>query len=248
MAISVIKKNSPSIPRILIYGQPKIGKTTWASQAPNPIFVPTEHGLGKLEVDSFPVAQSFDEFINYLSDLYTEEHEFKSVIIDSADWLEPLVWNKVAKDQNKTNIEDIGYAKGYIYALDYWKKVMKALDMLANEKRMIPIIIGHAVVKTYNNPMTEPYDRYIMKLHDKARAVVEEWSDCILFAGEKIFTRKVDAKGGEKQKGAATVNRAVGGDSVLYTGYNPAFVAGNRFGLPPELPLEFNALVEALYG
>ena len=78
-------------PRMLIYGTEGIGKSTLAAEAPNPIFVPTEDGLDQIECDSFPLAQSFDDVLAYLKTLAAEDHEYQTVVIDSADWLERLI-------------------------------------------------------------------------------------------------------------------------------------------------------------
>lgn len=242
-------------PRIVIYGPPKVGKSTFGAMAPNPIFLSTEDGLGEMDgiphfegSDGGPKLLSLDEVLNALGILWDHDHDRKTVVLDSADWLEPLIWEKVAQDQSKTSIEDIGYAKGYIFALDYWKQVLDGLNALRVHKNMMPILVCHSHVKTFNNPMSDPYDRFSMKLHEKARALVEEWADIILFAGYKIHTKKVDAKGGANDtKGAAKVTRGIGeGQRLLFTTDSPAFVAGSRYNLPPELPLDFEAFMEAL--
>ena len=74
-------------PRILIYGTEGIGKSTTASQAPKPIFIATEDGLDQIDCDSFPLARRFDEVMSALSALYTEKHDYQSVVIDSLDWV-----------------------------------------------------------------------------------------------------------------------------------------------------------------
>jgi len=239
----VIRRNEQKPPRVVIYGPPKIGKTTFAAMAPNPIFLCIEEGLGSLEVDHFDLITSFDQVLHNLALLWNEEHQYQTVVLDSLDWLEALIWKQVALDNGKNSIEEIGYAKGYIFALEYWKQVLDGFNALREHKGMMPILISHSQVKPFNNPMTDPYDRYSMKLHEKARALVEEWAECILFAGSKVFTRKVDGKGGQK------VTRAIGGDErILFTTESPAFVAGSRYALPDELPLNFNAFMEALAG
>lgn len=242
-------------PRITIYGPPKVGKSTFGAMAPDPIFLSTEDGLGEMEgiphfegSDGGPKLLSYDEVTNAIGILWEHDHDRKTVVLDSADWLETLIWKKVAQDQGKASIEDIGYAKGYIFALDYWRQILDGLNALRVHKNMMPIIICHSQVKTFNNPMSDPYDRFSMKLHEKARAMVEEWSDCIFFAGYKVHTKKVDAKGGDNSaKGTAKVTRGIGGgERLLFTSDTPAFVAGSRYNLPPELPLDFNEFMAAL--
>jgi DNA polymerase III delta prime subunit len=233
----VVRKNEQKPPRIVIYGPPGVGKTTFAAMAPNPIFLCVEDGLGVLEVDHFPLIQTFDELLNNLSLLWNEEHDYKTVCLDSLDWLERIIWSKVAADHAKASIEDIGYAKGYIFALEYWKQVLQGLNALREHKGILPILVSHSQVKPFNDPMTaEPYDRYSLKLHDKARALVEEWSDCILFAGYRVFTKK-------------DTNRGIGtGERVLYTCERPGHMAKNRYNVPPELDFNFDAFMSAMAG
>jgi len=86
---------TPMPPRVLIYGTEGIGKSTFASQAPKPIFVQTEDGLGEIECDKFPLAQSFEEVQEALTSLHQEEHDYQTVVIDSLDWFERLSWDAV---------------------------------------------------------------------------------------------------------------------------------------------------------
>jgi hypothetical protein len=224
---------------VVIYGPPGIGKTTFGAMAPNPVFILTEDGLGKQEVNHFPLAETFEDVIAALTALWEYDHEFQTVVLDSLDWLETLIWNRVVKDHGKSNIEDIGYAKGYIFALSYWGEVLQYLNGLRVHKNMMPVLLAHSQVKAFNDPRTEPYDRYSLKLHDKARAKVEEWAEIVGFAGYETFTRG-DVKKGEKVKGVGK------GSRLLYLEERPAFIAKNRFSLPPEITFDFGTFMDAL--
>ena len=105
-------------PRILAYGVEGVGKSTFAAAAPNPIFVQTEDGLGEIDTAKFPVAGNYDDVKNALAALRDEPHGFQTVVLDSADWLERLIWDKVCKDFGVRSIEkaDGGYGKGYVRA------------------------------------------------------------------------------------------------------------------------------------
>jgi Holliday junction resolvasome RuvABC ATP-dependent DNA helicase subunit len=115
-------------PKIVIYGPPKVGKSTFAATAPNPIGIITEEGLDNIDVPAFPKAETYDDVMQALATLYTEAHEFQTVFVDSLDWLEPLILAKVCKDNNVDNIEKIGFGKGYIFADDLWKRFFEGLD------------------------------------------------------------------------------------------------------------------------
>src|SRR5687768_670007 len=113
-------------PRIMTYGIEGVGKSTLASCAPKPIFVQTEDGLNEIECSKFPLATSLDDVLAALSELTTEEHPFETVVIDSLDWLERMIWDAVCRRESVTTIEKVGggYGKGYILALDYWRRLI----------------------------------------------------------------------------------------------------------------------------
>lgn len=221
-------------PRMLIYGPGGVGKTTFAACAPEPVFVWTEEGEGILDVTGFPLAKSFDEVMEALGALFSEEHAFRTLVVDSLDWLEPLVWAETCRRNGWKDIEAPGYGRGYIAAVDVWREYLEGLAALRDERNMAIIQIAHADIKRFENPETEPYDRYIIKLHQRAAAIMHEHSDVVGFAQYKINTVKTDL-GFNKR----TV-RAVGqGDRLLYTGERPAFLAKNRYGMPDTVPLDW---------
>jgi len=101
MAISLAQLNragTPKPPRVLIHGVAGVGKTTFAGQANKPVFIQTEDGLGTLSAANFPLSRTFDEVMEALAALYTEQHDSSTVVVDSVDWLEPLVWAKACRD------------------------------------------------------------------------------------------------------------------------------------------------------
>lgn len=219
-------------PRILIYGPPKMGKSTFASLAPAPVFIQTEDGLDAIDVPAFPLAQSFGDVLNAIEQLATQEHDRQTVVMDSADWLERLIHNQVCKEQNVKSLESIGYGKGYVFAIDMWRQYIDATNYLRDNKNMVVINIAHSQIKRFENPETDAYDRYQIKMHDKASALLMENSDIILFVNEQVNITK-------SQDGFSKRVRAIGeGERVLYTESRPSFVAGNRFSLPPEIPFD----------
>ena len=232
-------------PRILLYSIEGIGKSTFGASALNPIFVQTEDGLNEIDAAKFPKAATFDEVMAQLRLLYTEPHDYKTVVIDTVDWLEPLVWQATCAIHAKTNIEDFGYGKGFTYAMEQWQRLLTALDHLRDDKGMAVILIGHAEVKRFDSPDTEPYDRYQVKLHRTAAAKIIEWADAVLFVNYQIFTEKSDVGFNKK------VVRGTGGQNrLMYTEERPAYRAKNRYGLPPELPFvkgeAWNTLITAI--
>jgi hypothetical protein len=244
MAISLAQLNRVGTiksPRVLIHGVAGVGKTTFAAQANKPVFIQTEEGLGTLSSANFPLSRTFEEVMEALAALYTEQHDFATVVIDSVDWLEPLVWAKACRDNGWSSIEDAGYGKGYVAALNLWRQYIDGLNALRDDRGMTVVQIAHTDIKRFDSPEHDPYDRYVIKLHARAAALLQEHSDIVLFANYRISTVKADVGFNKK------VSRAVGsGERVIHTVERPAFLAKNRYDLPDLLPLEWSAFAQAM--
>ena len=232
------KKHRP--PRILIYAAHGLGKSTFGSLANNPVFIQTEDGLDALDVRAFPLAKSYEDVMKYLGELCTENHDYKTLVVDSLDWFEPLIWKKVMQDRPNSEkgqpvktVDDYGYGRGYIYAMDYWDEYIRAINYLREERGMMIVQVAHAHVRKFENPETDVYDRYEIKLQKSASAKIQEHSDMVLFASYATVVKREDKGFGAERK------RAIGsGERLLYTEERPAFVAKNRYGLPPEIPFD----------
>jgi hypothetical protein len=244
---SVVKGKRPLPPRLVLYGTEGIGKSTFGAQAPAPIFVPTEDGLGEIDCHQFPLASSFEQVVENLSALYTQAHDYQTVVLDSLDWLERLVWDKICAQDGAKSIEKVdgGYSKGYTHALGPWREVLARLDALRNDRRMVVICIAHAKVEKFEDPESAAYDRYSPRLHKHATALVTEWADAVLFATRKFRTDKEDAGFNRTRTVAAPIGKD-GGERIIRTVGSPACVAKNRYGLPAELALSWNALMAAM--
>jgi len=228
-------------PRIVLYGTAGIGKTTFAAGADAPVFIPTEEGLDAIQADAFPLCKTFEDVIDCIAVLISEEHKFRTVVLDSADWTERLVHGRVAADNNVASIDAIGYGKGYKAAVDYWRQILDGLDVLRNDKGMQVILLAHSQIKRFDDPLADPYDRYQLDLHSAVASVVTEWCDVLLFANQRYSTVKSEV--GFNQK----VTRAVGnGDRVIYTQERPGWHAKSRWSLPDTLPLDYSKFSASL--
>jgi hypothetical protein len=225
----------------MIYGPHGVGKTSFAASAPKPIFLQTEDGLGLIDRDTFGMLRTFDEVMQSIGSLYSEDHKYETLVLDSVDHLEPLVWAQACKDNGWANIEAPGYGKGYVAALDMWRAMIDGLRALRDDKKMSVILIAHSQISRFEAPDSEPYDRYTPKIHKGASALLQEAMDNVLFANYRISTIKSDAGFGKK------ITRAVGGgDRVLYTEERPAFLAKQRFNLEPMIPMDWDTYASGI--
>ena len=143
MLESITRGRESKPPRLLVYGQEGTGKSTFAAGARSPVFVQTEDGLGEIDTAKFPLAKKFEEVTDALTALRDEPHDFQTVVVDSADWLERLVWDRVCRDFGVRSIEkaDGGYGKGYVHALTHWRQLVDLLNDLRDRRGMIAILI-----------------------------------------------------------------------------------------------------------
>lgn len=235
---SIKKNTSIAAPRVLVYGVEGIGKSTFAAGAPSPVFIQTEDGLGSLSVDHFPIATKVSDVLDAIGSLFDGDHGFKSVVIDSLDWLETLIWRDI---EAKYDAKDLAYGKGAMIAADKWREILDGLTALRNERGMAVVLIAHTEIKRFDSPETEPYDRYQPKLQTRSSALVREWCDAVLFANYKTLIKKDDV-GFNK-----TVSRGITtGERLLFTSERPAYMAKNRYGLPESIPLSWEAFESAI--
>lgn len=234
-------------PRVTVYGVEGIGKSTFASQSPRPIFIQTEDGLGQIDCDKFPLATSFDDVHQALAELHSEEHRYQTVVIDSLDWLERLIWDSVCQEFGVKSIEKVdgGYARGYVHALGHWRQLISLLNALRSDKGMVILLIAHSKVERFEDPESSSYDRYTPRLNKHAQALICEWCDAVLFATRKIRTQTEDA-GFDRKRTIANPIGKDGGERILRCIGGPSCVAKNRYGLPSELPLSWAAFMNSL--
>jgi hypothetical protein len=219
----------------IIHGPSGVGKTTWASEAPDNIFLPTEDGTNNLDVARLPRPKSFTEASNMIVELIENEHKYKTLTIDSIDWLESLLWTEICAENNVKSIIDLAYGRGYSLADNKWKDFVQKLKTL--RAKMNIILIAHSQVASFSDPVTaSSYDRYQIKLHKGASALFKEAVDFIGFANYQTFVKKDGMK-----------NRAFGdGARALFTEYRPSHDGKNRYGLPYELPLSWADFMNAV--
>lgn len=240
-SISKTQRNSLP-PRVVVHGQQKVGKSTFAAGAYKPVFICLEDGLSGIETDAVnegKVVQSYDDVLAWIEVLKTSD--FGTVVIDSLDWLEPLVWESACKRNGWVNIEAPGYGKGYMEANADWRRFFDALNDLRMNHGKAIVLLAHSAVKRFEAPDVEPFDRYELKLQKGPLGLAVEWADIIGFAQEEISIKKDDMGFNKKR------SRGVGtGRRVLHVTQQPSFIAGNRYNLPDTIDLEWGELMSAM--
>ena len=241
MTISSVLKGRREAPiRVLIFGIEGVGKSSFGADSPKPIFLGAEDGTAQLDVERFPTPETWQDVLDAVRVLETDTHDYRTLVIDTLDWAEPLLWKHICERDGKADIEEYGYGKGYAAALDEWRVFLGALERLRKVKGMHIVLIAHSWIRPFKNPEGEDFDRYELKLHAKAAGLIKEWADAVLFANHETLVAK-DGKT-KRTRGVDT------GARLLFTERRAAYDAKNRYGLPPTLPLswsDFEAAVQA---
>lgn len=226
--------------RTVLYGVHGVGKSTWCSKWPEPVFVATEDGISDLDVAAFPLCRDLNAAYQAIIELGGGDHDFKTVVVDSADWLERLIWKKVCDNDGKKAISDFGYGTGYGKSAAIFSDVLQALNV-CRTAGMHVVLIAHSEVKRFENPAGDSYDRYVPKLHRDTSALMQEWADEVLFCNYRVNVRKSD-EGFNRERGVGVGS----GERILYATERPSHVAKNRLGLPDEMPFQFDKYSEFL--
>lgn len=218
--------------KIVIYGPEGIGKSTFASKFPDPLFIDTEGGTSNLDVRRIKCSKSWDELLLIVKEIIKNPTICKTLVLDTADWSETMCINAVTEKYRKNNIEDFGYGKGYTYLLDEYTRLLSLFDELI-EVGINVVVTAHAKPRKFELPEEQgAFDRYEMKLTRQVAPVIKEWCDALFFVNYKIYVVTTENN----------TKKAQGGKRVLYTTHNPTYDAKNRFDLPEELELKFEAI------
>lgn len=231
LAIRRGKINRPQ--KVVLYGPEGVGKTTLASQTPDPVFLDTEGGTHHLDVVRIDAPATWEEITTAIAQLAKADHPFKTLVIDTADWLEKRLAEHLCRKANKESIEEFGYGKGWVILAEEFAKFLASLDALL-VRGMHVVFLAHSTVRKFEAPdQAGSYDRFELKLSKQVAPLLKEWADVVLFA--TYITRIVEKDSGKL--------RGVGGkERVLYANHSAAFDAKNRHGLPDKLPFAIEAL------
>ena len=220
-------------PRFVIHGLEGAGKTTLAAAFPEPVFLQAEDGTsGNLELASFGALEDLGAVRDAIAALGNEPHGYRTFVLDSIDALEPLVWSAVCREHNWPSIETPGYGRGFVEADATWRDLLAGLDWLRRTRSMIIVLIAHSSIETINDPRAPSYTSYQLRVHKRARGLLQDWADVIGFLATDLAVKNEDAGFGKKRA------RADGGAlRHLHFEARPAFTAKNRYGLPAKMPV-----------
>ncbi len=186
LASLILARPSP-VPRVVVLGDSGVGKTTYATKFPNPIVLDVEFGLGAIDVPSIPI-RTTDDFNRAVSALISEKHDYQTVIIDSADWLEELIVRSICRENKAKSIADLEWGRGYALLSQKWKAVVSMLDDL-RARGVIVVVISHAVPELIKRPDIPEYQRMglaLQRVGDRNRLV--EWADIIVYVQKSKTT------------------------------------------------------------
>ena len=222
--------------RAVIYGPEGIGKSTLAAAFPNPVFLDTEGGTAQLDVIRFPRPEYWEHVADTITQLATREHDRRTLVIDTVDWLERLLAEYLCRRANKDSIEDFSYGKGYTILAEEFSRFLGSLEVL-RKRGMHVVMVAHSTIRKFEQPdAAGAYDRYELKLSKQCAPLLKEWCDLLLFVN--YFTKVTEGEGKK---------RAIGGkERRIYTTHCAAYDAKNRHGLADVLPMDFAAL-EAVF-
>ena len=224
--------------KIVLYGPEGIGKTTFASKFPDPVFIDTEGSTNHMNVRRISKPGSWSELMEIVRQFSVSTGICKTVVLDTADWAEMLCIESVCNKYQKNGIEDFGYGKGYVFVQEEFGRLLNALTDVINAGMNV-VLTAHAKMRKFEQPdELGAYDRWEMKLSKQVAPMVKEWADMVLFANYKTFSVAVDDK---KKK-----HKAQGGKRVMYTSHHPCWDAKNRHGLKEELPLDYSQIAHCI--
>lgn len=235
MALAISRGVVFKAQKVVVYGPEGIGKSTFASQFPDPLFIDTEGSTNLMDVARLPRPSSWTMLLAYIKEVKATPGVCKTLVIDTVDWAEQLCVAHICATYDKKGIEDFGYGKGYVFVKE---EIGRLLNLLSDviESGINVVLTAHASIRKFELPdECGSFDRYELKLGNKTggqtSALVKEWADMVLFANYKQHVVEIDKK-----------KKAKGGQRIMHTVHHPCWDAKNRHDLKPELPFDFGQI------
>lgn len=239
--MKIIRGKQPSAKKIVVYGPEGIGKSTFASRFPDPVFIDTEGSTKDMDVARFEAPSSWQMILEQVRYVKAHPEICRTLVLDTADWAEMRCIDHICARYHKDGLEEFGYGKGYTYAQEEFGRLLNLLEEVVGLGIHV-VMTAHAKMRKFEQPdELGAYDRWEMKLTKQTAPMVKEWADMVLFANYKTFVVNVDGQGAQKGK-----NKAQGGKRVMFTTHHPCWDAKNRYGLPEELSFDYREIASIL--
>lgn len=239
MALNITRGAIQKAQKVCVYGPEGIGKSTFAAQFPDPLFIDTEGSTNHMDVARLPKPSSWTMLLSNIADVKNTPGCCKTLVVDTIDWAEQLCVAHVCATGGKKGIEDFGYGKGYVYVKE---EIGRFLNLLSDviDVGINVVLTAHAQIRKFELPdECGSYDRYELKLGNKTGGatsqLVKEWADMVLFSNYKQYVVEVNEK-----------KKAQGGSRVMHTEHHPCWDAKNRCNLKPELPFDFAYIAQCI--
>jgi len=235
--VEVIRGKLIKPQKVVVYGPEGVGKSTFASKFPEPLFIDTEDSTVNMDVARLPKPSSWTMVLQQIAYVKANPKICKTLVVDTADWAERLCSEHICSKSNVKGIEDFGYGKGYVYLEEEFGRFLNQLQDII-ELGINVVVTAHAEIKKIEQPEEiGGYDHWQLKLEKKTMPLLKEWADILLLANYKLYVVNVDNQGATKGK-----NKAQGGSRVMYTNHTPWWDAKNRHELPDELPFDYSKI------
>jgi hypothetical protein len=223
-----------------ILGDAGMGKTRLAAAFPKPIFIRAEDGMQSIPRDQRPDAfaklEKVDDLWQQMTALIHEDHDYKTLVIDSVTALERLFGEDVLTRDGKAKALAHalgGFGAGYQAVGTAHQRLRKAAGILNTQKRMNVIFIAHADVETMKSPDMDDYMRYTLRLNQKySLAPYVDDVDLVGFVRLQSFVKGDD---GERKKAIST------GARELVCHATASNISKNRYGITQVLPFDEGA-------
>lgn len=228
--------------KLFIYGRNGIGKTTFASQMDSPVLLDLEDNASHLTVDR-QLLTNYRDIQSFLLALKTQEHPFKTVILDSVDVLEDLMIEDILNRHQVKTLKDVGgYGAGYAELTAEFANLMKRMDALFKQGLNVTFL-GHETVTRVEEPGEKIYDRVAPAIREANYSQICNWCFGVFYATSAV-NRGAAEDTGFNQKRTRNVNRA--SDRILYTTPSAAHLAKNVFELSSPIPLDYPVFETAI--
>lgn len=227
--------------KTVLYGPEGIGKSTFASHFPDPVFIDTEGGTKRLNIKRLPQPTSWAMLLDEVAEVRKGAIPCGTLVLDTADWAERLAIEAVCAKAKVDGLEGFGYGKGYTYLKEEFGKLLDALEEVLNAGHNV-VVLAHAAITKFEQPdAVGSYDRWTMKTTKQVEPLIREWCDMLLFVNYQTVVEKSGSAPNAK-------NKVTGGRRVMYTTHHPCWDAKNRFGLPDEMPFDYASISACIHG